>query len=88
MGGGIMNSLKRRVDKLEEEKAGDFNPAPIGKYDIADLERARQRVLAANPDHKFCDLPPDPSLSFVERLERGRQWALYRLSISATEVRQ
>ena len=82
-----MNSLTRRVDKLEEEKAGGFNPAPFGKYDIADLERARQRALAANPDHKFCDLPPDPSLSFVERLERGRQWALQRIRATAAQAR-
>ena len=82
-----MNSLTRRVDKLEEERA--LHPETMSMEEALELEKARQRVLAACPDREFCDLPPDPSLSFVERLERGRQWALQRIrQAAATEARQ
>jgi len=86
-----MNSLTRRVDKLEEEKACGFYPEPMDNYDIADLERARQRVLAEFPDYVFCDEPLDPSLGFVERLECARQRTLQRIrqaTAPASEARQ
>ena len=91
-----MNSLTRRVDKLEDGRECGFYPEPRGNYDIADLERARNRVCAQCTKHEhesfaecpsrgFSDYPPElcgaPSDGFIERLELGRKQALYRHSI-------
>jgi hypothetical protein len=78
-----MNSLVRRVDRLEEETFPDAESVQREAELRQAIERARQRVKAADPAHEFPDIGgasplPGGGFDLVAELERGRRWAQRR----------
>lgn len=74
-----MNSLTRRVDKLEV----GHTPSPEEQYRFeklrAAIESARDRIRRFHPEHQFSEpLPSGGKFDLVAALDRGRQLAMAR----------
>ena len=75
-----MNSLERRVAKLEELRTP--NPEALRKAESlrTAVEKARARVLAVDPEHEFSTTPlHDGPFDLVASLDAGRQRAKERI---------
>ncbi len=78
-----MNSLQRRMDKLEEQYFSLMPRRCTNEELRQGIERGRQNVRAAGLDYDFPDV--DKGMSFLEALEHGRQRAIQRI-LDASEA--